>query len=120
MITTIQLTNTGNTSHKYISLCVVSQFSSIQLLSHVQLFATPLTAVFQASLSIMNSQSLLKLMSIELVMPSNHLILCCLFSFCLQSFPASRSFQMCQFFTSGCQRIGVSASTSVLPVNIQD
>ena len=51
-------------------------FSSVQLLSHVQLFATPWTAAHQASLSITNSQSLLKLMSIELVMPSNHLIHC--------------------------------------------
>ena len=52
------------------------QFSSVQSLSRVQLFATPWTAALQASLSITNSQSLLKLMSIELVMPSNHLILC--------------------------------------------
>ena len=50
--------------------------SSVQSLSRVQLFATPWTAAHQASLSITNSQSLLKLMSIELVMPSNHLILC--------------------------------------------
>ena len=50
--------------------------SSVQLLSHVRLFATPWTAALQASLSITNSQSLPKLMSIELVMPSNHLILC--------------------------------------------
>ena len=49
---------------------------SVQSLSHVQLFATPWTAVHQASLSITNSQSLLKLMSIASVMPSNHLILC--------------------------------------------
>ena len=49
---------------------------SVQLLSHVRLFATPWTAALQASLSITNSQSLPKLMSIELVMPSNHLILC--------------------------------------------
>ena len=49
---------------------------SVQSLSHVQFFATPWTAACQASLSITNSQSLLKLMSIELVMPSNHLILC--------------------------------------------
>ena len=53
------------------------QFSSFQLLSHVWLFATPWTAARQASLSITNSQSLLKHMSIDLVMPSNHLILCC-------------------------------------------
>ena len=51
-------------------------FSSVQSLSHVRLFATPWTAARQASLSITNSQSLLKLMSIKLVMPSNHLILC--------------------------------------------
>ena len=51
-------------------------FSSVQSLSHVQLLATPWTAAHQASLSITNSQSVLKLMSIELVMPSNHLILC--------------------------------------------
>ena len=53
------------------------QFSSAQLLSRVQLFAVPWTAAHQVSLSITNSWSLLKLMSIELVMPSNHLILCC-------------------------------------------
>ena len=52
-------------------------FSSVQSLSHVWLFATPWTAALQASLSITNSWSLLKLMSIESVMPSNHLILCC-------------------------------------------
>ena len=52
-------------------------FSSVQLLSRVRLFATPWTAACQASLSITNSQSLLKLMSIASVMPSNHLILCC-------------------------------------------
>ena len=54
----------------------IVQFSSVQSLSHVQLFVTPWTAAHQASLSITNSQSLLKLMSIESVMPSNHLILC--------------------------------------------
>ena len=53
------------------------QISSVQLLSRVQLFATPRTAARQASLSITNAQSLLKLMSIKSVMPSNHLILCC-------------------------------------------
>jgi len=56
--------------------CHKDQFSSVQLLSRVQLFVTPWTAACQASLSITNSQSLLKLMSIELVMPSNHLIPC--------------------------------------------
>ena len=57
-------------------------------------------------------------MSIESVMPSNHLILCRPFSSCLQSFPASGSFPTSQFFASGGQSIGASAS--VLPVNIQD
>ena len=57
--------------------CVpTTQFSSVQLLSRVRLFATPWTAARQASLSITNSWSLLKLMSVESVMPSNHLILC--------------------------------------------
>ena len=93
------------------------QFSSIQSLSHVWLFATPWTAAHQASLSIISSWSLLKLMSIELVMPSNHLTLCC--PLLSQSFPASGSFQMSQFFASGGQNIGVSASASVLPMNIQ-
>ena len=95
--------------------------SSVQLLSHVQLFATPWTAALQASLSSASSQSLLKLMSIELVMPSNHLNLCCPFSSHLQSFPALGSFLMSQFFASGeLQSIGISASASVLPMNIWD
>ena len=68
---------------------------------------------------ITNSRSLLKLMSIESVMPSNHHILCCPLS-CLQFFPASGSFLTSQFFSSGGQSIGVSASASVLPVNVQD
>ena len=96
------------------------QFGSVQLLSHVWLFGTPWTAAHQASLSITNSQSLLKLMSIALVMPSNHLFLCVPFSSRLQSFPASGSFPVSWFFTSGGRSIGVSASASVLPMNIQD
>ena len=64
----------------------------MQLLSHVRLFATPWTAACQASLSITNSQSLLKLMSIESVMPSNHLILCCLLLFLPSIFPSIRVF----------------------------
>ena len=93
--------------------------NSVQLLSCVWLFETPWTAARQASLSITNSRSLLKFMSIESVMPSNHLILCRSFSSHLQSFPASGSFQMNQLFTSGSQSTGVSASTSVLPMTIQ-
>ena len=93
---------------------------SVQSLSCVRLFVTPWTAAHQDSLSIINSQSLLKLMSIESVMPSNHLILCCPLSSHLQSFPASGSFQMSQLFPAGGQSTGVSASASVLPMNIQD
>ena len=88
------------------------------MLSCVWLFATPWTAACQASLSITSSRSLLKLVSVELVMPSNHLILCWPLSSCLQSFPASGSFQMSQFFAPSGQSIGSSAS--VLPVNIHD
>ena len=74
----------------------------------------------QASLSITNSWSLLKLMSIESVIPSNTSSSVGPFSSCFQSFLASGSFQMSQFFTSGGQSIGVSASTSELPMNILD
>ena len=95
-------------------------FSSVQLLSRVQLFETPWIAARQASLSITNSQSSRKLMSIELVLPSNHLILCCPLLLRPQSFSASGSFQMTQLFASGSQSIGVSASTPVLSMNIQD
>ena len=75
----------------------------------------------QASLSITNSRSPPKPMSIESVIPSNHLILCCpLLPSCPQSFPASGSFQMSKLSASGRQSIGVSTSTSVPPVNTQD
>ena len=67
-----------------------------------------------------NSQSLPKLMSIESLMPSNHLISVVPFSSCLQSFPVSGSFPVNPFFTSGSQSIGVSASASVLQMSIQD
>ena len=95
-------------------------FSSIQLLNHVRLLATPWITAHQASPSITNSRSLLKLMSIELVMPSSHLILCRAFSSCPQSLPASGSFPMSQCFAWGGQSIGVSASASVRPMNTQD
>ena len=96
----------------------IPHVTSVQLLSCVLLFVTPWTAARQTSLSITNSRSLLKLMSIESVMPSNRLILCHpLFSH-LQSFPASGAFLISQFFTSSGQSIGVSASASVLPMNI--
>ena len=93
--------------------------SSVQSLSHVWLFVTPWTAVCQASLSFTNSWSLLKLMSFESMMPSNHLILCHPLLFLLQSFPALGSFPTIQLLASGGQSVGVSASASVLPMNIQ-
>ena len=71
-------------------------------------------------LSITNSWSLLKLMSIKLLMPSNISSSITPFFSCLQSFPASGSFPVSQFFASGGQSIGVSALASVHPVNIQD
>ena len=81
---------------------------------------TPWTVAHQASQSITNSQSLLKLMYIKSVMPSKHLILYApLFSH-LQSFPTSRSFLINQFFSSGGQSIRTSALASILPMNIQD
>ena len=68
------------------------QFSSVQSLSHVQLFVTPWTAACQASLSITNSWSLLKLMSIELVIQYNHIILCCPLHLLSSIFPSIRVF----------------------------
>ena len=91
----------------------------VQPLSHVQLFATPWTAAWQASLSFTISLSLLRFMPIESVMLSNHLILCHPLLICLQSFPASGSFPMSRLFTSGGPSTGASASASVLPMNIQ-
>ena len=93
--------------------------SSVQSLSRFQLFVTPWIAACQASLSIANSRSLLQFISIESVMPSNHLILCCLLLlFYHRSLPASGSFPRSQLFASGGQIIRVSASVSILPMNI--
>ena len=89
----------------------------VQSLSQVQLFATPWTVACQASLSITNYRSLLKLMSIELVMPSNHLILCHPLLLLPSIFPESGSFPMSWLFVSGGQ--STRASASVLPMNIQ-
>ena len=94
--------------------------SSVQSLSHVRLFATPCITACRASLSITNSWSLLKLMSKSRWWHPTNSSSVIPFSFHLQSFPASGSFQMSQFFTSGSQSIGASASASVLPMNIQD
>ena len=92
------------------------QFSSV---AHcVWLFATPWTAACQASLSITNSQSLLKLMSIESVMPSNHLILCRPLLLPPSIFPSIRVSSYESVLCLRCQSIGASAL--VLPMNIQD
>ena len=90
----------------------------VQSLSCVRLFATPLIAACQASLYFTISRSLLKLMSIESLMPSNHLILSRPLSFCPQSFPGTGSFPISRLFTWGGQSIGASVSASVLPMNI--
>ena len=88
--------------------------SLVQLLSHVWFLVTLWMAACQASLSITNSWSLLKLMSIESVIPSNHFILCWTLLFLPSSFSESGSFLRSQFFATGGQSIGVSPSTSVL------
>ena len=89
--------------------------SSVQSLSRIQLFVTPQTAACQASLSITNSQSLLKLTSIELVMPSNDLILCRPLLLLPSISPSIKVFPVSQFFTSGGQSwsssFGISPSS---------
>ena len=94
------------------------QFSLVQSFSHVQLFATPWTAACQAFLSITRVYS----NSCPLSRWCHPTILSSVvpFSSCLQSFPTSGSFLRSHLFASGGQSIGVSASASVLPVNIQD
>ena len=95
----------------------MKQVAVVQSLSCFRLFGTPWTTALQASRAFMVSWSLLKLMFTESVMPSNHLILCCPFSSCLWSFPASGSFLMSWLLALGDQSIGASAS--VLLINIQ-
>ena len=91
----------------------------VQLLSRVWFFVTPCTAAHWAFLSFTISQSFLKLMSIELVTPSNRLILCRPLLLLPSIFPSIRVFPVSQLFASGGQRIGASPSASVLPLNIQ-
>ena len=103
-----------------IMMVIGPQALSGQLFSHsvmVRLFESPWTAACQASLSFTISRSLLKLTSIESVMPSNHLILCHFLLLLLSIFPASGSLTTIQLFTSGGQSI--AALASVLPMNIQ-
>ena len=103
-----------------ISQFVWKQFSSVQSLSRVRLFTTPWTAAHQASLITTNCRSLLKLMSIKSLMPSNHLILYHPLFLLTSIFPSIRVFPMSQFFTSGGQNIRVSVSASVLPRIFRD
>ena len=97
----------------------LNTFSLVQSLSRVRLFVIPWTAAHQTSLSFAISRSLFKLMSIESVMPSNHLILCSPLSSCPQPLPASGSFPKSHCFASGGKNIGASPLASVLPMNIQ-
>ena len=106
-------------TYEFFYSMICNPFSSVQSLSHVRLFATPWIAAHQASLSNTSSWSSPKLICIESVMSSSHLILVP-FSSCPQSLPASGSFPMSQLFTWGDQSIGVSALASVLPMNTQD
>ena len=95
------------------------QFCSVQSLSRVWLFVTPWITAHQASLSITNSRSSLRLTPIEFVMPSSHLILGHPLLLLPPIFPSIRVFPMNQFCALGSQNIGASASVSVLPMNIQ-
>ena len=98
----------------------LTMFSSVQSLRRVQLFATPWTAAHQASLSITNSRSSFKPMSIDQWCHPTISSFVGTFSSCPQSFPASGHFPMSQFFTLGGQSIGASTSELVLPTNIKD
>ena len=98
---------------------MLSSVLSVQSLSHVWLFVTPWTAAHQTSLSITNSQSLLNSCPLSQWCHSTISFSVVPFSSCLQSFPALWSFLMTQFFASGDQRLGASASASVPPMNIQ-
>ena len=100
-------------------LFIIALFVVVQSLSHVQLFVIPRTEAHQASLFFTISQSLLKLMSIESVMPSNHLILCHSFLLLPSIFPSTRVFSNGLSASAG-QSIEALASASVLPMNSQD
>ena len=91
----------------------------VWLLSYVQLFVTPWTGSTPGLPVLTISQNLLKLMSIELVMPSNYLILCHPVLLLPSIFPSIGVFIMSRYFPSGGQSIGASASASVFPMNIQ-
>ena len=98
----------------------LAQFSSVQSLSHVQLFMTPRTVACQGSPTITNSQSSPKLMSIESVMSSNHLTLFCTLLLLPSIFPNIRVFSNESALHIKCQSTGVSSSTSVPSMNTQE
>ena len=101
-------------------LTIATCISSVHSLSYVWLFATPKITAYQGSLSITNSWSSLKFISIESVMPSSHPNLCRPLLLLPQSLPSSGSFPMSQLLAWGGQSTGVSALASVLPMNTQD
>ena len=108
----------GKSPQLFMSSLIFFPFSSVQWLSRVQLFANPWTAARQASPSITNSRSLPKLMSIESVIPSNKLILCRPLLLLPSIFHSIRVFSSESVLSIRCPNIGVSASASVLPMNI--
>ena len=101
--------------HQKLTQHCKSTISSVQSLSRVRLFVILWIAARQASLSITNSRSSLRLTPIESVIPSSHLILCRLLLLLPQSLPASESFPMSQLFAWGGQSTGASALASFLP-----
>ena len=103
----------------YFFALINAKFSSLQSLIRVWLFATPWTAARQASQSIINSWSLLKLMAIRHMMPFNHFLPCCPLFLPPSIFPSIRVFSNQSVLCISGQSIGVSASASVLPMNIQ-
>ena len=106
--------------YNFTFISISLQLSSVQLLSCVRHFETLWTAARQVSLSITNSQSLLKLMSIESVMPSNHLIHCRPFLFLPSVLPIIRVFSNESVLLIRWLKYRASASASLLPMNIQD
>ena len=105
--------------HPPIHPSIYLHLSSVQSLCHAWLFVTPWTAACQASLSFTNSWSLTKLLSIKLVMPSNHLILCHLLLLLPSIFPSIRVFSNESVLHIWWSKCGDSDSASILPMNIQ-
>ena len=108
------------TTHSFMQCKYIYFLSSVQLLSRFWLFATPWTAALQASLSITNSQSLPKFMSIESVIPSNHVILCCPLLLLPSIFPRISVFSNESALRIRWPKYWSFSSTSVLPMNTQD